>query len=166
MPNVQWTPIEHYHITLRFIGDVTSRADMAEIDFWLSQLSWSPFDLALHGVGLREGTTLDSLIVNVERTDALSALHTQIERALRRAGCGPLRNRRFQPCVAIGTLSPLRRAGAAAWVQVHNLFRSPPMSVQHVTLFESIRGSEQPVYRPQADYAWCPDLSLVPQDEA
>lgn len=162
LPNVQWIPKENYHLSLRFIGEVPSRADQEDIDLALSRLAWTPFELSLLGADLRENTTHDTLTIGVERNTALTALQGNIDNILRRAGCPPLR-KRFQPQIALGHLSCSRREEAARWVQAHNLFRSPPMSVQHVTLFESLKGFDQHTYVPQAEYAWRPDIQLVPE---
>ncbi|WP_040507706.1 RNA 2',3'-cyclic phosphodiesterase [Gluconobacter morbifer] len=164
MPGVQWIPAENYHVTLRFIGEVTDRHMMEEIDLALSRLSWEPFALSFHGADLREGMTADSLVIKLDRSPALNALRSQIETALRRAGCS-IAKRRFHPFVALGHTATSQRPEAARWVQTHNLFRTEPMPVEHVTLFESLRGYDQHVYIPRAEYAWNPDISLLFEDE-
>ncbi|QDH25906.1 RNA 2',3'-cyclic phosphodiesterase [Neokomagataea tanensis] len=164
LPNVQWIPKDNYHLTLRFIGEVTSRAEQEEIDLALGQLSWAPFELSLLGAGLREHTKTDTLIIHIEQNDALTALQSQIEKLLRRAGCDTLK-KRFHPHIALGHISSTRREESARWVQAHNLFRSTPMSVQHVTLFESLKGFDQRTYVHQAEYAWHPNMTLVPGEE-
>ncbi|MFT9299185.1 MAG: 2'-5' RNA ligase family protein, partial [Gluconobacter sp.] len=143
-------------ITQRFLGGPTERA--------LSRLSWKPFDISFSGAGLREGMTADSLTIGIERSAALETLQAQVEKTLRKAGCAPAK-RRFQPSVTLGHLATTHRADAARWVQRHNLFRSEPMPVEHVTLFESLRGYDQHVYVAQAEYAWHPEMPLLPEDE-
>jgi len=164
LPGVQWVPSENYHLTLRFIGEITDRYVMEEIDLALSRLSWKPFNVSFHGADLREGMTADSLMIGIERSEALTTLQTQVESVLRRAGCAPAK-RRFQPSVTLGHLATTQRADAARWVQRHNLFRSEPMPIHHVTLFESLRGYDQHVYVARAEYAWHPDMPLLPEDE-
>ena len=39
------------------------------------------------------------------------------------------------------------------WVQAHNLFRAPPVPIEHFTLFSSQLGKESPVYTAEVDYA-------------
>ena len=164
LPGVQWVPSENYHLALRFIGEITDRYVMGEIDLALSRLSWKPFDISFSGAGLREGVTADSLTIGIERSSALETLQAQVEKTLRKAGCPPAK-RRFQPSVTLGHLATSQRADAARWVQRHNLFRSEPMPVEHVTLFESLRGYDQHVYVAQAEYAWHPEMPLLPEDE-
>ncbi|GBR69643.1 RNA 2',3'-cyclic phosphodiesterase [Gluconobacter kanchanaburiensis] len=164
MPGVQWVPAENHHIGLRFIGEITERHRLEEIDLALSRLTWKPFELSLAQADIREGLNADSLLITVERTPQLDALQAQIERILRRAGCAPAR-RRFQPAVTLGHFSAGQRGDAIQWVQSHNLFRSKPMFVDHVTLFESLRSLGQHVYVPRAEYAWQPEIPLTPEEE-
>jgi len=164
MPGVQWVPAQNHHITLRFIGEITDRHRMEEIDLALSRLAWKPFDLSLAQADIREGLNADSLLIGVERTPQLETLQSQVESVLRRAGCPPAK-RRFQPAVTLGHFSSSQRADAIQWVQRHNLFRSKPMSVEHVTLFESLRSLGEHVYVPRAEYAWQPEMPLTPEEE-
>ncbi|MBS1076880.1 RNA 2',3'-cyclic phosphodiesterase [Gluconobacter kondonii] len=164
MPGVQWVPAQNHHITLRFIGEITDRHRLEEIDLALSRLAWKPFDLSLAQADIREGLNADSLLIGVERTPQLEALQSQVESVLRRAGCLPAK-RRFQPAVTLGHFSSSQRADAIQWVQRHNLFRSKPMSVEHVTLFESLRSLGEHVYVPRAEYAWQPEMPLSPEEE-
>ena len=164
MPDVQWVPAENHHITLRFIGEITDRHRLEEIDLALSRLAWQPFELSLAQADIREGLTADSLLIGVERTRQLDALQSQVESALRRAGCPPAK-RRFQPAITLGHFFPNQRADAIKWVQRHNLFRSKPMSVEHVTVFESMRSLGEHVYVPREEYAWQPEMPLIPEEE-
>ena len=45
-----------------------------------------------------------------------------------------------------------RREEVIAYVQAHNLFRAPPVLVEHFTLYSSRLGKEQAVYVPEVDY--------------
>ncbi|MFT9298471.1 MAG: RNA 2',3'-cyclic phosphodiesterase, partial [Gluconobacter sp.] len=46
LPGVQWVPSENYHLALRFIGEITYRYMMGEIDLALYRLSWEPLDIS------------------------------------------------------------------------------------------------------------------------
>lgn len=39
------------------------------------------------------------------------------------------------------------------------------MSVEHVTLFESLRSLGEHVYVPREEYAWQPEMPLIPEEE-
>ena len=164
MPGVEWVPAPNYHISLRFIGEITDRHVMQEIDLALGRLSWKPLEATLAGALLKEGSTMDSLALGVERSSELDTLQSQIESLLRRAGLSPAK-RRFQPHVTLGHLRTTERPAAIRWVQSHNLFRGKPMQIEHVTLFESLRGYEEQIYVPRAEYAWNPALQLSVEDE-
>jgi 2'-5' RNA ligase len=53
------------------------------------------------------------------------------------------------------TLAYLRHADpgeVAAWIQAHNLLKSPPIRVASFGLYSSFLGSEQAHYRLEAEY--------------
>ncbi len=152
LAGVRWVPPENYHITLRFIGEVP-RYTAEEIDLALAGLRGRVFDLELAGVGVHEKAgRVTALWVGVARNPALDHMRGKVETALQRIGLPPER-RRFAPHV---TLARLNEQGAeprlAAWVQAHNLFRSAPMQVGHLTLFSSQLGGEASVYTAEAEY--------------
>ncbi|QDH17594.1 RNA 2',3'-cyclic phosphodiesterase [Swingsia samuiensis] len=164
MPNVQWVPIQNYHLTLRFAGEITNRHLLEDMDSALNTLHWKPFPLSLSGVGILEGDVSDKLIINIERSDALLSLQNKLETLFRKAGYPPIKNR-FYPHISIGYTAPSLREETAHWIQRHNLFRSPPMDVDHITLFESVKSGGDSVYIPQARYAWDPNFILPTEDE-
>ncbi len=152
LAGARWVPPENYHITLRFIGETPSyRAE--EVDAALSALRGRAFPIELAGAGTHEKNgRVTALWVGVARSQPLEHLRSKIETAVQRAGIPPER-RRFTPHV---TLARLRDQAAepklAGWVQAHNLFRTPPVDVQHFTLFSSQLGKEQSVYTPEVEY--------------
>ena len=72
--------------------------------------------------------------------------------ALQRIGVAPER-KRFAPHVTLARLDKAAEPKLAAWVAAHNLFRTPPVQVEHFTLFSSQLGKEQSVYTPEVEYA-------------
>ena len=152
IPGARWVPPENYHITLRFIGEAP-RHVAEEIDHALVGLKARGFMLALAGVGtFSKGGRSNTLWVGVERNPQLDHLQNKIETALQRCGLEPER-RRFQPHLTLARLDNTVEAKLAAFVQAHNLFRAEPMAVEHLTLFSSLLGKEQPVYTAEVEYA-------------
>jgi len=147
----RWVPPENYHLTLRFIGEVENwRAD--EVDEALSAIRCRPFELSLRGVGTFEkGGKIGALWVGAERTDALAHLQAKVETALQRVGLEAER-RRFAPHVTLARTDKAPPHKLVEWVQAHNLFRAPPVTVEHFTLFSSRLGKESPVYVPEVEY--------------
>jgi 2'-5' RNA ligase len=152
LPGVRWVPPANYHLTLRFIGEVTPH-QAEEVDLALAGIRARPFDLTLAGLNIFEkGGRVQSLHAVAERTPALQHLQAKVETALQRAGLPPER-RRFAPHVTLARteFAPLDKL--AGFLQAHNLFRTAPVRVEHFVLFSSRLGKEMAVYTPEVEYA-------------
>jgi RNA 2',3'-cyclic 3'-phosphodiesterase len=151
IPGARWVPSDNYHITLRFIGEVSS-PQAEEIDHALATLRARSFAMTLAGVGTfdKAGRPV-ALYASVERSAQLEHLHGKIETACQRAGL-PAERRRFTPHVTLARLDNAAHAKLAAFVQAHNLFRTEPVPVGHFTLFSSQLGKEASVYTPEVEY--------------
>ncbi len=147
----RWVPMENYHITLRFIGEVPGhRAE--EIDTALAALRARGFTLTLAGVGtFNRAGRATTLWAGVERSAALDHLQSKIETACQRAGLEPER-RRFNPHVTLARLDNAAEVKLAGYIQSHNLFRAEPVPVGHFTLFSSRLGKEASVYTAEVEY--------------
>lgn len=151
IPGAKWVPPDNYHITLRFIGETPAyRAE--EIDHALTALKARRFELTLSGVGtFAKSGRSTALWVGVERNERLDRLQSKIETALQRIGLEPER-RRFAPHLSLARLDNAAEGKLGAFVQANNLFRADPVTVEHFTLFSSLLGKEQSVYRPEVEY--------------
>ncbi|HEY8613700.1 MAG TPA: RNA 2',3'-cyclic phosphodiesterase [Roseomonas sp.] len=147
----RWVPPENYHLTLRFIGEVEGwRAD--EVDEALSTIRCRPFELCLRGVGTFEKAgKIQTLWIGVEKCEGLTHLQSKVETALQRMGLDPER-RRFAPHITLARTDKAPPEKLVSWVQSHNLFRAPPVAMEHFTLFSSRLGKENPVYVPEVEY--------------
>lgn len=153
LPGARWRPIEAFHITLRFFGDV--REDMADdLDAALSVLAGEPLDLALEGVGaFGEGEDIHAVWAGVAENPSLRQLAARCENAARRAGLKP-ETRAFRPHVTLAYLHRPDPARVAAWIQGHNLLKSPPFRTAAFGLYSSWRGPDGSVYRLERAYAF------------
>ena len=151
LPGAQWRPAETLHVTLRFFGAVAEDV-AADLDAELAQVRGAPFDLQLEGVGsFGEGAKLRAVWAGVGISEPLRVLAGRCESAARRAGLEPER-RVYHPHV---TLAYLRRADpvrTAAWVQGHNLLKSPPFRVERFGLYSSWPSSEGSRYGLEQNY--------------
>lgn len=151
IPGARWVPPENYHLTLRFIGEVESwRAE--EVDAALANIRAPGFELSLRGLGTFEkGGRISALWVGAEKNEGLAFLQAKVETALQRAGFEPER-RRFAPHVTLARTERAAPEKLIAYVQAHNLFRAPPVPVEHFTLYSSHLGKEQALYVPEVEY--------------
>ena len=147
-----WLPPENYHLTLRFIGEV-SRHTAEEIDLALATLRAPGFPLELAGIGTHEKAgRVTALWAAVAPNPALNHLRSKIETALQRTGLPPER-RRFTPHVTLARLTePGAEPALGAWIQSHNLFRSAPVQITHFTLFSSQLGPDVAAYTAEMEY--------------
>ncbi len=151
IPGARWAPPEHYHLTLRFIGEVVAH-EAEEIDHSLATIRARPFPLALAGIGtFAKSGRATQLWAGIEPAPALSLLQSKIEQALRRAGLAPER-RRYTPHVTLARLDHAAPDKLAEFVQSHNLFRAEPVAISHFALFSSRLGKQAAVYTAEIEY--------------
>jgi 2'-5' RNA ligase len=151
LPGAKWRPTDAFHLTLRFAGEI-SEALADDLDAELNVVAGEALTLSLHGVGsFQDGDDIHAVWAGVADNPALHRLAARCERAARKAGLAHDR-RVWRPHV---TLAYLRRADptrVAAWVQSHNLLRSPPFRVTRFGLYSSWLGHEGSVYRLERSY--------------
>lgn len=151
LPGARWVPPENYHLTMRFIGEAPAW-QAEEIDNALVGVRAPALPLTLVGIGLfAKGGRGTSLWAGVERTQALDHLRGKVETALQRLGLEPER-RRFAPHVTLARVDAVPQPRLAAHLQAHGLFRAPPVTISHFTLFSSRLGKERAVYVAEAEY--------------
>jgi 2'-5' RNA ligase len=147
----RWRPIESLHLTLRFFGEISeNKAD--DLDAELASIAGEPFELTLGGVGVFEdGAAPRAVWAGAEASSALRALAKRCESAARRAGLAP-EARAFRAHVTLAYLSGAEPAHVAAWIQEHNLLKSPPFSVRAFGLYSSRRSAAGAAYQLERRY--------------
>ena len=152
IPGAKWLPPANYHMTLRFIGEIQSW-QAQDVDHALAAIRARPFEISLHGLGTFEKAgRLQALWVGIERSAVLTHLQNKVENALQRADIAPER-KRFAPHVTLARVDRAPPDKVIGFVQAHNLFRAPPITIEHFSLFSSQLGKEHSVYTQEADYA-------------
>ena len=151
LPGAKWRPAEAFHITLRFVGEVKETA-AEDLDAELAAISGPALTLTLSGVGaFGEGEDIHSVWAGVEETAPLTRLAARCESAARRAGLAPDR-RAWKPHVTLAYLRRPDPARVAAWIQGHNLLKSPPFRVTRFGLYSSWLGDAGSSYRLEREY--------------
>lgn len=147
----RWRPLEAFHITLRFIGDVPENvAD--DLDEAMMEIEAPAFDLTLAGVGhFGEGADIHAVWAGVEESAPLRRLQKANESAARAAGLKP-ETRVYAPHVTLAYLKRPAVPEVGAWIQSHNLLKSPSFHVDRFGLYSSWRTSEGSAYRLERVY--------------
>ncbi len=147
----RWRPLEALHVTLRFCGEI--REDLArDLDAELSNLKPAPFDIDLAGVGaFGDGPEIHAIWAGVADSEPLGRLARACETAARRVGL-KADTRRYRPHVTLAYLRHPDPAQVAAWIQAHNLLKSPPIRVESFGVYSSFLGAGPAHYRLEASY--------------
>lgn len=151
IPGARWRPTEAMHVTLRFAGDIAETlAD--DFDAALSAISVDVFDIALSGAGaFGEGADIHAVWAGVAESTQLRRLASRCESAARGAGLKP-DTRAWRPHVTLAYLNRPDPARVAAWIQGHNLLKSPPFPVTSFGLYSSWRTDRGSAYRQERTY--------------
>lgn len=147
----RWRPLEAFHITLKFIGDVQEPV-AAELDEALAEIAAPAFDLELTRAGhFGEGADIHAVWAGVEDSAPLRRLAKANESAARSVGLKP-ENRLYTPHVTLAYLKRASVAEVGAWIQANNLLRSPAFTVDRFGLYSSWQTSEGSSYRLEREY--------------
>lgn len=147
----RWRPLEAFHITLRFVGDVAEDV-AADLDEALSEITAPAFDLSLAGAGhFGESVDIHAVWAGVDESAALRQLQKSHERAARTAGLKP-ESRLYTPHVTLAYLKRPSVPEVGAWLQANNLLRSPAFRVDRFGLYSSWQTREGSAYRLEREY--------------
>ncbi len=151
IPGARWRPLDALHITLRFFGEV--REDVADdLDAALSAITAAPFDVALEGAGaFGEGSDIHAVWAGVAESAPLRTLAARCESAARKAGLKP-EHRAYRPHVTLAYLTRPDPARVAAWIQEHNLLKSPSWRAASFGLYSSTLGPDGSAYGLEREY--------------
>ena len=148
----RWSTNENLNITFRFLGAFSeNKAD--DLDAELGAIRGQAFDLSLAGVGLFEGGAGPRAAwAGIVEDPLIVRLAARCETAARRAGLTS-ETRVFFPHVTLAYLSGADPVRVAAWLQEHNLLKSPPFRVGTFGLYSSWRADAGQVYRLERSYS-------------
>lgn len=151
LAEANWRPLDAFHITLRFMGEV--REDVArDLDIEFANIGGGPFEVSLQGAGsFGEGREIHAVWTGVAESEPLRHLARACEIAARRAGIAPDR-RLYTPHVTLAYLRRPDPVAVAHWIQANNLLKSPAFRVDRFGLYSSWRTSEGARYRLEAEY--------------
>lgn len=151
LPGARWRPLEAFHITLRFFGDVQERV-VEDLDLELAGIASAPFGVTLDSVGaFGEGPEIHAVWAGVAESAPLRTLASRCETAARRARVTPDR-RAWRPHVTMAYLRRPDPADVATWLEANGLLRSPPFAVDRFGLYSSHQTGEGSRYVLEREY--------------
>ncbi|MEQ9641937.1 MAG: RNA 2',3'-cyclic phosphodiesterase [Alphaproteobacteria bacterium] len=151
VPGATWSPAENLHLTLRFIGEVSTN-EARDIDDVLAAIGGHAINVEIAGVGqFGDKKQARVLWAGIRPNPTLVALRDRIERALIGIGLAP-ESRKFHPHITLARLrnAPVERVGR--FLSEHADFTLPAFTADHFTLYSSLRGNQSPVYHPEVEY--------------
>jgi 2'-5' RNA ligase len=141
LPGARWSRLEDLHVTLRYFGEV-DEARAADLDAALAAVAMESFEVELAGVGaFGAADRVRAVWAGVPESEPLRRLAAKCESVARRCGL-KAEARAFRPHVTLAYLKRAPEPRVAAWVQGHNLLRSPPWRARAFHLYSSWRPAE------------------------
>ncbi len=135
LPGARWITPDHYHVTLRFIGDVDVTTAQ-EIDSVLGRVRRNAFDLHLEGLASFGGRKPRAAVVTVAPAAPLLELQHEHERLMQRIGLEP-EGRKYTPHVTLARLRDSSSQDVAEYLAARALFRTAAFTISRFVLFSA-----------------------------
>lgn len=150
VPGASWRLAEHYHLTLRFLGEI-DEAQARDVDDELGRIVAAPFELALAGAGSFGGKEPSALWAGVDAPPDLARLAASCESAVRRAGLAP-EPRKYKPHVTLAYCHGTTDVEVARFLERTGDFRTETFWVDHFCTYSSRATRSGSVYVEEAVY--------------
>lgn len=160
----RWIEPEAYHITLRFIGDISDRL-AHDIAHELEGIKAPAFALNLRGIGAFGGKKPRLIYARVAESPELMRLQATHERLLQRLGLAA-EGRKYSPHVTLARLGPADAANVQAYIASHSFYRSRPIEISRFVLFSSRPSRGGGPYAVEEGYSLGEDRRMIPADYA
>ena len=135
VPGASWRLPEHFHLTLRFLGEI-DEAMARDVDHELGRIVAAPFEIALAGAGSFGGKQPTALWAGVDAPADLARLAASCESAVRRAGIAP-EPRKYKPHVTLAYCYGTSDFDAANFLQDAAEFSTERFWVDHFCMYSS-----------------------------
>ena len=161
LPGGRWIDPEHYHITLRFIGDVDFAVARDVFSVLGEGRERPPITVTLDALGSFGGQRPRSVFARALPTPDLCGLQAEQERLVRRVGLDP-ETRKYTPHV---TLARLRRevspADVAGYIATRGRFPRLTFTAARFVLFSSRDSVGGGPYVVEAAYPLCEPRRMI-----
>ena len=147
----RWTPLQQYHLTLRFIGEVNEEG-AATVEQALADLRGEGFSLQGRGLGVFPSPRRPRvLFAALDPAPVLLALQAQVEQALRAIGLDE-ESKPFRPHVTLARLRQVHSHTVRDFLRTHQAFTLEPFAVDRFYLYESVLRREGALHRRRATF--------------
>ncbi len=163
LSGAHWIDPDNYHITMRFVGDISDDEANQFADA-LACVSFDSFDIELSGLGSFGGNKPRAIWAGVKPSPALELLQKAHERAARLAGLPP-ETRNFVPHITLARLRNVSPFHAAEYLARYGGFITAPFEVARFVLFSSRPNHGGGPYVVEEDYP-SRDTAYVEDGEA
>jgi 2'-5' RNA ligase len=136
IPGARWVALDQLHLTVRFIGEVDG-ALFLDIKNTLEEISISPFDIQLKGVGHFPPRGTPRVIwVGLGKSESVQLLRKKIDGALLRIGIEP-EGRKFSAHITLARLKNTPLQKVADFLSANGLFSQKPFQIDDFKLYSS-----------------------------
>lgn len=150
LTGASWRPLENFHITLRFFGELDRKTAEA-LDELLGAISTRQFELEINGMGWFGRREPRAVWARIAPNTALERLAGACERAARRLGLPPEKSR-YTPHITLAYCHGTPLADAMAWCDRHGAYAAGPFWADRFHLYESHMGRGPSHYSAEAEY--------------
>ena len=149
--NARWVHRSNLHITLCFIGEVTTF--MAEdLHFELSKVHFNQFDLALSGVDVFGSRNIvRSIWVGIADSTELNKLQKTISTLISAAGF-QIESKKFTPHVTLARFNKKPNSNIIPYLEANASFQTPQFKINNICLYRSHIGKQSTTYEVLAQY--------------
>lgn len=150
---VRWTDPEQFHVTLRFIGDVSEErpGQSSGYEEALADVDAGPVRCAPYGLDVFSHQSPRVLMLGLERTDSMMALYDAVSSELEAEGLDP-EDRTYRPHVTIGRLDDPDPDAVHDFLRAHEERSFSTFEANRFILYESTLTPDGAVHEPQAIY--------------
>ena len=136
LPGARWIDPAHYHITLRFIGDIDHATARDVFSLLGEGRARAPLDITLDGLASFGGDRPRAVFARAVPTGDLNGLQAEHERLLRRLGLPP-EKRKFTPHVTLARLRDSSPIDVAGYIATRGRFPRISFTAARFVLFSS-----------------------------
>ena len=152
IPGARWVALDQLHLTVRFIGEVDG-ALFLDIKNTLEEISISPFDIQLKGVGHFPPRGTPRVIwVGLEKSESVQLLRKKIDGALLRIGIEP-EGRKFSPHITLARLKNTPLQKVADFLSANGLFSQEPFQIDDFKLYSSTLTPKGAIHKVERMYS-------------